>query len=197
MSKINIKDANNVDVVVNVVRYFKHKDTSYFIYTKDELDEKGFVKLYIVKIMKQLGSFIARTIKDDEEWKMIQLLIKKYIKEIKNQNIQSFFDLDRTDIENIKIKDARFFKLDKHLMQLLTKDSTSHISTDSDNIDLEGLPEFNEIAPVEVEQIDEENYKELYMELKKDNEELNETMANMLLELSQYRMKYGSIEEGS
>ena len=46
------------------------------------------------------------------------------------------------------------------------------------------------------EEISEENidYKALYMELKKDNDELNEIMSDMLLELAEYRTKYGKIE---
>lgn len=199
MSKINIKDANNAIIDVEFIRYFKHKETSYFIYTQNELDEKEFVKLYIVKIMKQLGEFVAKTIKDEEEWKQIQLIVKKFVKEIKDNNIQHFFDLDRSDIVNIKIKEARFFKLDKKLMGLLKKDvNNTNVNVDISNINLEELPSMDEIAPVKIEknEADVENYKDLYTELQKDNEELNEVMSDMLLELSEYRTKYGDIKEG-
>lgn len=196
MSKINIKDANNAIIEVEFIRYFKRKETSYFIYTQNELDEKEFVKLYIVKIMKQLGEFISKSINDEEEWKQIQLIVKKFIKEIKDNNIQHFFDLDKSDIANIKIKEARFFKLDKKLMGLLKKDDNiTNTNIDISNINLEELPSMDEISPVKVEETGE-NYKELYSELRKDNEELNEVMSDMLLELSEYRAKYGDIKEG-
>lgn len=202
MGKINIKDANNVIIEVDFIRYFKHKETSYFIYTQNELDEKEFVKLYIVKIMKQLGEFIAKTIKDEQEWKQIQLIVKKFVKEIKDNNIQHFFDLDRSDISNIKIREARFFKLDKKLMAILQKDDNiSNITANIDinNINLEELPSMDDISPVKLEQSveDDENYKALYFELQKDNDELNEIMSDMLLELSEYRTKYGNIKEGT
>ena len=59
------------------------------------------------------------------------------------------------------------------------------------------------MSPVQIEKSEdlknsenaEVDYKKLYEELKKDNEELNETMADMLIELSGYRAKYGKIEE--
>lgn len=199
MSKINIQTADNTIMEVDFIRYFKHKDTSYFIYTQNEVDEKEFVKLYIVKIMKQLGEFITKSIKDEEEWKQMQLIVKKFIKEIKDSNIQHFFDLDRSDIANIKIKEARFFKLDKKLMEILRKDDAYiPMNVDINNVDLGNLPSMNDISPVEVEQNDEigENYKELYLELQKDNDELNEVMSDMLLELSEYRTKYGNVQEG-
>lgn len=196
MNKISIKDINNQIIDATLVRYFKYKNTNYLIYTFNDIDEKGFVKLYLVKIMKQFNEWIAKTIKDEEEWKRMQLIVKNILKEIKNDNIESFIDLNISDIQNIKIKEARYFKLDKKLMQMLSVDkSTENI----DDIKLEQLPNMEDIAPVKIkmnEEISEENidYKALYMELKKDNDELNEIMSDMLLELAEYRTKYGKIE---
>ena len=93
MNKMNIKDANNQMIEVFLVRYFKYKNTNYLIYTLNEVDEKGFIKLYLVKIMKQFNEWIAKTIKDDEEWKRMQLIVKNILKEIKSGNIESFNDL--------------------------------------------------------------------------------------------------------
>ena len=166
MNKISIKDVNNQIIDATLVRFFKYKNTNYLIYTFNDIDEKGFVKLYLVKIMKQFNEWIAKTIKDEEEWKRMQLIVKNILKEIKNDNIESFIDLNISDIQNIKIKEARYFKLDEKLMQMLSVDKST------ENID----------------------YKALYMELKKDNDELNEIMSDMLLELAEYRTKYGKIE---
>lgn len=201
MNKISIKDVNNQIVEVFFVRYFKYKNTNYLIYTMNEKDEKGFIKLYLVKIMKQFNEWIAKTIKDEEEWKRMQLIVKSILKEIKNNNIKSFIDLDVQEIINIKIKEARYFKLDEKLMQILSLENTP---VDIDNAQLEGLPSMEDIAPVklqeyeevkeEIKQNEELDYKSLYIELQKDNEELNETMSDMLLELAEYRSKYGEIK---
>lgn len=241
MNQISIKDMNNQIVEVFLVRYFKYKNTNYLIYTLNETDEKGFIKLYIVKLMKQFNEWIAKTIKDEEEWKRMQLIVKNILKEIKNSNIESFIDLDVSEINNIKIQEARYFKLEKNLKEMLTLNTEQNIIED---IQMDELPKMEEIAPVKIEineeslvnssetiniieddetnniemtnineyvetispeiaSINEENiqqvteeldYKKLYLELKKDNEELNEVMSDMLLELGKYRAKYGKIE---
>lgn len=192
---MNIKDANNQMIEVFLVRYFKYKNTNYLIYTLNEVDEKGFIKLYLVKIMKQFNEWIAKTIKDDEEWKRMQLIVKNILKEIKSGNIESFNDLDISDIQNIKVKEARYFKLDENLMKLLSNNIQHQ---EIENIDFNQLPNMDEIAPVNVEikeqTLEEPDYKSLYMELKKDNDELNETMSDMLMELAEYRAKYGKLE---
>ena len=147
MNKISIKDVNNQIIDATLVRFFKYKNTNYLIYTFNDIDEKGFVKLYLVKIMKQFNEWIAKTIKDEEEWKRMQLIVKNILKEIKNDNIESFIDLNISDIQNIKIKEARYFKLDKKLMQMLSVDkSTENI----DDIKLEQLPNMEDIAPVKI-----------------------------------------------
>lgn len=195
MNKMNIKDANNQMIEVFLVRYFKYKNTNYLIYTLNEVDEKGFIKLYLVKIMKQFNEWIAKTIKDDEEWKRMQLIVKNILKEIKSGNIESFNDLDISDIQNIKVKEARYFKLDENLMKLLSNNIQHQ---EIENIDFNQLPNMDEIAPVNVEikeqTLEEPDYKSLYMEIKKDNDELNETMSDMLMELAEYRAKYGKLE---
>ena len=213
MNQISIKDMNNQIIEVFLVRYFKYKNTNYLIYTLNETDEKGFIKLYIVKIMKQFNEWIAKTIKDEEEWKRMQLIVKNILKEIKDGTVESFVDLDISQINNIKIQEARYFKLDKNLKEMLTlKFEQSNI----EKIQMDELPKMEDIAPVKVEmneeqpiinqekievieepnqQVEEElDYKALYLELQKDNEELNEIMADMLIELGEYRTKYGKIE---
>lgn len=163
-------------------------------------DEKGYIKLYLVKIMKQFNEWIAKTIKDDIEWKKMQSIVQQILKELKSSKISSFQDLDVSSISNVKIKEARYFKLDEKLVKMLTLDSANE-ATESQL--LENLPSMNELSPVQIEKSEdlknsenaEVDYKKLYEELKKDNEELNETMADMLIELSGYRAKYGKIEE--
>lgn len=200
MEKILIKNEDNQSIEVDLVRYFKYKNTNYLIYTKHEKDEKGYIKLYLVKIMKQFNEWIAKTIKDDIEWKKMQSIVQQILKELKSSKISSFQDLDVSSISNVKIKEARYFKLDEKLVKMLTLDSANEAT---DNQLLENLPSMNELSPVQIEKSEnlknsenaEVDYKKLYEELKKDNEELNETMADMLVELSEYRAKYGKIEE--
>lgn len=191
MSKLIIKNFDNNKVEVDVIRYFKYKNTNYLIYTLNEIDEKEFTKLYIVKIMKQFNLLVAKTIKDEQEWKQIQQIVKELVTELKNNKLNEFVDLDIENLNNIKIKEARYFKLDKKLLSILTVNNE-----DYQEEKLNELPSMNEISPVPITEVNDNSsdYKTMYLELKKDNDELNNIMADMLIELGEYRSKYGKLE---
>lgn len=191
MSKLIIKNFDNNKVEVDVIRYFKYKNTNYLIYTLNEIDEKRFTKLYIVKIMKQFNLLVAKTIKDEQEWKQIQQIVKELVTELKNNKLNEFVDLDIENLNNIKIKEARYFKLDKKLLSILTVNNE-----ENQKEKLDELPSMNEISPVPITEVNDNSsdYKTMYLELKKDNDELNNIMADMLIELGEYRSKYGKLE---
>mgnify|MGYP004644253797 FL=1 len=191
MSKLIIKNFDNNKVEVDVIRYFKYKNTNYLIYTLNEIDEKGFTKLYIVKIMKQFNLLVAKTIKDEQEWKQIQQIVKELVTELKNNKLNEFVDLDIENLNDIKIKEARYFKLDKKLLSILTVNNE-----ENQKEKLDELPSMNEISPVPITEVNDNSsdYKTMYLELKKDNDELNNIMADMLIELGEYRSKYGKLE---
>lgn len=190
MSKLIIKNFDNNKVEVDVIRYFKYKNTNYLIYTLNEIDEKGFTKLYIVKIMKQFNLLVAKTIKDDREWKQVQQIVKELVTELKNNKLKEFIDLDIENLKDIKIKEARYFKLDKKLLEILVINSSENAKDK-----LYELPSMSEISPVPITEVnDHSDYKTMYLELKKDNDELNSIMADMLIELGEYRSKYGNLE---
>lgn len=185
MSKLNIKSFDNSNIEIDVVRYFKYKNTNYLIYTLNETDEKNFIKLYIVKIMKQFNLLIAKTIKDEQEWKQLQQIIKKLVTELKNNELNDFVDLSLDNLDNIKIKEARYFKLDKKILSILSNEF-------GESKLLDELPSMKEISPVPIQETCD--YKEMYLKLQSDNEELNNIMADMLIELGEYRSKYGKLE---
>lgn len=185
MIKLNIKSFDNSNIEIDVVRYFKYKNTKYLIYTLNETDEKNFVKLYIVKIMRQFNLLIAKTIKDEQEWKQIQQIIKKLVTELKNNELNDFVDLNVDNLNSIKIKEARYFKLDKNILTILSNNLTESKLLDE-------LPTLEEISPVPIHESCD--YKEMYLKLQNDNEELNNIMADMLIELGEYRSKYGKLE---
>ena len=119
MEKITITSGDNSKMSVDLVRYFKFKNDYFLIYTMNEMDEKGYLKLYLVKIMEELGNPIAYTIKNDKEWTGMQNIIKKVLKEIKTNKKRNLVDLDYSGIQEIKIVNPRFFKLDPKLVDTL------------------------------------------------------------------------------
>jgi len=219
MEKMYLKDINDNKMLVEFVRYFQFQNTKYLVYTKNEIDEKGYIKLYPVKVMDSLGEKIARSIKDETEWNNLQEIIKKVIREIKLGEINSFIDLEKIDIENLKIVDCKFFKLDPKLVDILSSDDMLGIEK---NINLDLIDENKKIASDDIEdnemiqnsiwnnnvsnekneenesvlKIEENNdYKKMYEELLKEKNELSDILTNIIIELTNYKVKYGELKE--
>lgn len=269
MERIYLRDIDDNQIEVEFIRYFHFKNTNYLIYTKNEQDEKGYIKLYPVKVMESLGEKIARSIKDETEWDNMQSIVKTVIKEIKDEKIESFIDLDQNEIINLKIIDSRFFKLDPKLVEILSSNimlgiGRSVILSDSeenlyqenlneapnenvitindqvDNADLlledinnvvneegkiandtqrisnledlnvtknviedasnvwqdENINNLNVETQVQNELVEDDNdYKTMYETVLKEKDELSDILTNMVIELTNYKVKYGDLKE--
>lgn len=154
MEKITITSGDNSKMSVDLVRYFKFKNDYFLIYTMNEIDEKGYLKLYLVKIMEELGNPIAYTIKNDKEWTGMQNIIKKVLKEIKTNKKRNLVDLDYSGIQEIKIVNPRFFKLDPKLVETLASNYQFAVEN-LNNVDINNAPVDNNLIEgnnVEVEE---------------------------------------------
>ena len=154
MEKITITSGDNSKMSVDLVRYFKFKNDYFLIYTMNEMDEKGYLKLYLVKIMEELGNPIAYTIKNDKEWTGMQNIIKKVLKEIKTNKKRNLVDLDYSGIQEIKIVNPRFFKLDPKLVETLASNYQFAVEN-LNSIDINNAPVDNNLIEgnnVEVEE---------------------------------------------
>lgn len=255
MEKIYLRDINDNQFEVDLVRFFHFKNTNYLIYTKNETDEKGYIKLYPVKIMESLGEKIARSIKDETEWDNMQSIVKKVIKEIKDEKIESFIDLDKNEIKNLKIVDSRFFKLDPKLAEILgsstmlgidkyieldeiddgiqdeklievpetgfdnneingsinsienieisVQEDKSSVKLIDESIDIDKIPENNvedsvwqdkSINNIEINE-NEKDYKSMYESLLQEKNDLSDILTDMVIELTNYKIKYGELKE--
>lgn len=154
MEKITITSGDNSKMSVDLVRYFKFKNDYFLIYTMNEIDEKGYLKLYLVKIMEELGNPIAYTIKNDKEWTGMQNIIKKALKEIKTNKKRNLVDLDYSGIQEIKIVNPRFFKLDPKLVDTLASNYQFAVEN-LNSVDINNAPVDNNLIEgnnVEVEE---------------------------------------------
>lgn len=122
MEKIFLNDAKNKKIEPYLVRYFKYQTDYYLIYTFCEIDEKNFMKLYVVKVLEELGSPISKNLSEDWEWEQMQSVVKHILKEIKKEQIQSFKDVNFTDILGMKVEHPRSFKLLSTLVDVLSGD---------------------------------------------------------------------------
>lgn len=116
MDSMMIKNAQGEQVNINVVRYFRLNGIEYLVFSLNEVDEGGYVKLYISKIN---GNF-ANTITDDVEWNLIKDTIKNVIKSNKENMPLMITDLDIRKLSNVQIVDQKVFKLSETFIQLLS-----------------------------------------------------------------------------
>lgn len=180
METISLFDMNNHNVTVSLVRFFKYNHDQYFIYTLNEQDLQGYVKIYLVKVIQDFGRCISYHISDLEEWKNTQNLLKNILSELKYNQERSFEDLDFHILNGIRIEKARVFKLEKKLLDLL-----------SGSPDI--IIEHTKVHPISRDQ-NQESYQKQYEEAKKEIDRLNEIMGELLAENIRYKTKYGDLE---
>ena len=72
MKKFVIRNEENERVTVDLVRYFRFKNDEFLIYSKSEVDEKDYMKLYLVRVMEELGQPVVQTIKNETDWANMQ-----------------------------------------------------------------------------------------------------------------------------
>lgn len=158
---------NNDDSVfeTRLIRYFEYDSARYLIYTLDETDSKGYLKLYLLEVLEELGDIVCYNINDDDYWKAMENIVKRVIKEIKTGNRDLLKDLSPLELNNVKVVEPRYFKLDKKLADILSSNYMVEEETkiDIDDQEIEDLviepvdlPE-DEIVEVEEENMNNEN----------------------------------------
>ncbi len=146
MQKMSAFNQNNQPLEIEIIRYFKVNDKKYLIFTLEEKDEQGYIKVYVSKILGLNGTLAAYDIIDETEWASVKDLIKKIIKANREGGALEIEDLSLERLNNIKINGQQVFKLIGNLIELLG----SNISAKADDAE-DMLP----LAPKE-EQISNE-----------------------------------------
>ena len=124
MKEIYLSYENGKLFKANIVRYFRFKNNIYLIYTLNEKDDRNYIKLYVVKVMKELGEFVTQTVRRQEEWNAMKGLVKRILGELKKEKLKTIIDLDYKEIEKVIIYESRNFLLASDLVELLAKDLT-------------------------------------------------------------------------
>jgi hypothetical protein len=116
MNGIVVQKSNGESINITVIRYFRLNNFDYLVFSLNEIDDGGYVKLYISKIVNGLGV----TIDDDVEWNLVKDTIKDIIKRNKDGIPIGVNDLNEANISQIKIENQKVFKLNDSLLQLLS-----------------------------------------------------------------------------
>lgn len=114
---MNLTVKNNLGEQFSIVavRYFKFNGANYLIFTKNEIDDAGYQKLYISKINNMIGTAIA----DDIEWKLVSDTIKVIAKANKENTALPIQDLNESEINGIQIIGQKPFKITTQSVALL------------------------------------------------------------------------------
>lgn len=147
MENVKIISDNGAEINVNGL-FYVFNSKYYFIYTSGEIDENGYVKLYVVQVGKEIqntptgpidtGYMLGMEISDPEEWKSVQNSITKIVEDKKggtqNNEIQY---LPMNMLVNLKIVSKNKFRLMKHIVEddfkvALTSEDVNNISSDVD-----------------------------------------------------------------
>lgn len=119
MQKIPAFNQNNQPLEIEIIRYFKVNDKKYLIFTLEEKDEQGYIKVYVSKILGLNGTLAAYDIIDETEWANVKDLVKRIIKINREGGSLEVEDLSLERLNNIKINGQQVFKLISNLIELL------------------------------------------------------------------------------
>ena len=138
--------------IVNCLFYL-YNSNYYFLYTENEKDENGYIKLYLSKIGKETvnsengpvetGNMIGIEVQTDDEWKEVQGSISKIVNSKKTKVDDSSIQYLPIDmLVNLKIVGKKTFRL---LSDIIEKDFGISLGTieneikNDSNSDLENL----------------------------------------------------------
>lgn len=127
MEKLNVILENGIDTEVNSLFYL-YNSKYYFIYTIKEIDENGYVILYLSQIGKEVsntpngpvetGYMIGAEITDPEEWKQAQVSISKIVETAKTKVADpSIQVLPLSMLSKLKITGKKKFRLLKDIVK--------------------------------------------------------------------------------
>lgn len=119
MQKIAALNQANQALEIEIVRYFKKDEKKYLIFTLQEKDEQGYIKVYVSKVLGLNGTLAAYDIIDETEYASVKELIKRIIKANREGGPLEIEDLATDRLVNIKINGQQVFKLIGNLIELL------------------------------------------------------------------------------
>lgn len=142
MENVMIKNAQGEQINIKVIRYFKLNGLEYLVFSLNEVDEGGYVKLYIAKVNNNM----ANTITDDVEWNLIKDTIKTVIKSNKDNLPLHITDLDTKKLVDIQLFDQKVFKISDSFLQLLSANKKIETPIEENASDVLETPNINDIS---------------------------------------------------
>lgn len=163
MENVKIVLDSGVETSVNGI-FYVFNSKYFFIYTTGEIDESGYVKLYIVQVCKEVkntpngsvdtGYMLGIEIPDSDEWKKVQESITMIVEDKKNGTQNSYIQyLPMNMLVNLKIVSKNKFKLMKQIVVdnfsvVLDSKTTDNSQVYNNNLESDNKIETGAINPI-------------------------------------------------
>jgi len=154
MKDIIVTTLEGKQLHINIVRYFRLNGIEYLIFSLNEIDDAGYIKLYVSKIVDGVG----KSIDDDVEWNLIKDTIKIIIKSNKENLPLPISDLNHDKINNIQIANQKIFKLTDSLLQLLIANQEFQIDNSVKSGGVLEVPNLNAVPTQQSPILDDHNH---------------------------------------
>ena len=138
---------------VDVVRYYKKNDTNYLMYTKNEIDDQGYVKLYAAKISEENGVLKTTDITNPTEWNDVKNTMKQIVRDNRELSPVSVEDLNVATLQGLELTERHVFKLAENIVSYLSANQKQFEEEAKDNFSLEQLAQETPEAPTTFEQV--------------------------------------------
>lgn len=167
MNKKNMVSITGNNFDCEIIRYFEAENNQYLLYSLNEIDEVGYVKLYASKILENS----AISIEDEQEWSFVKEVIKEIVRNNRDGVDPEINDLDENNLDNVLVEDSRVFKLQGNLVNLLmeNKKVVSNFVSESFEEEID-----NDVLMVDNEEIEEPSEVNYSLESEEVNEEIPE-----------------------
>lgn len=152
MGKLSIVELGQ-PMEVDVVRYYKKNDTNYFMYTKNEIDDQGYVKLYAAKISEENGILKTTDITNPTEWNDVKNTMKQIVRDNRELSPVSVEDLNVATLKGLELTERHVFKLAENIVSYLSANQKQFEDETKDNFSLEQLVEETPEAPTTFDQV--------------------------------------------
>lgn len=183
-----LRNKNQETMDIEVIRYFLNNDVAYLTYSLNENDDAGYTKLYASKIVGNS----AHIIKDEEEWILVKEIIKDIVKNNRDGNALNIIDLDEEELENIVLEDARVFKLQGNLVNLLAENKKVKPSITTEIIE---EVEEEPVVTESIEEHEEMDYEALYRSEVDKVEILENKIVDLERQLTELQTTINQIKE--
>ena len=117
MDSIVLYNQNGQKFDVNVVRYFKDVNNKYLVFDLAEVDNNGYIQLYLAKEYDENGKMVLGNVADEEEWHRFRETIQTIVNNNRN-NIPNDGDLDYKTLDGATVSEFRIFKLKDEVAKL-------------------------------------------------------------------------------